>query len=100
MCGLSLVETSGGLLSGCGAQASHCRGFSWSGAWALGCAGSVVVARRLSYPEAGGIFLDQGSNLCPCIGRWIPNCWTTREVPGNTVKGLETSSGARTEPRG
>ena len=25
---------------------------------------SIVVAPRLSYSEAGGIFLDQGSNLC------------------------------------
>ena len=27
--------------------------------------GSVVVAHGLSCPEACGIFLDQGSNLCP-----------------------------------
>ena len=64
-------------------------------AWA-----SVVAVPGLSCSAARGIFPDQGSNLCPCIGRWIPNCWTTREVPGKTVKGLETSSGARTEPRG
>ena len=30
------------------------------GAWA-----SVVVAHRLSYPTACGIFLDKGSNPCP-----------------------------------
>ena len=28
-------------------------------------AGSVVVAYRLSCSEACGIFLDEGSNLCP-----------------------------------
>ena len=27
-------------------------------------AGSVVVAHELSYPEACGVFPDQGSNLC------------------------------------
>jgi len=31
--------------------------------------GSVVAAPGLSCPEACGIFLDQGSNLCPCTGR-------------------------------
>ena len=30
---------------------------------------------------ACGIFLDQGSNLVPWIGRWVLNHWTTREVP-------------------
>ena len=44
---------------------------------------SVVVMCGLSCPEAYGIFLDQGWNLCPCIGRWILNHWTTREVPGH-----------------
>ena len=32
----------------CGAQASHCGGFSCCGAWALGAWASVVVARGLS----------------------------------------------------
>ena len=35
-CGLSLVAESGGLLSSCSAQASHCRGFSCCKAQALG----------------------------------------------------------------
>ena len=35
-CGLSLVAVSGGLLSSCSAQASHCRGFSCCKAQALG----------------------------------------------------------------
>ena len=42
--------------------------------------GSAVAAHRLSYSLACGIFPDQGLNLCPCIGRQIPNPWTTREV--------------------
>ena len=41
-----------------------------SRAWA-----SIVVAHGLSYPEARGIFPDQGSNPCPIqgIGRYILN---------------------------
>ena len=37
-----------GLLFCCGAQASHCGGFSCCGAWALGARTSVVVAHGLS----------------------------------------------------
>ena len=44
--GLSLVAASGATLR-CGAQASHCGGFSCCGAWALGARASVVVARGL-----------------------------------------------------
>ena len=28
-----------------------------------------------------GILPDQQSICVPCIGRWIPNQWTTREIP-------------------
>ena len=64
----------------CGAQASHCGGFSCCGAWALGVRASVVAARglssfgsralepRLSCSAACGIFLDQGSK--PCSLHW------------------------------
>ena len=44
--GLSLVAVSGATLR-CGAQASHCSGFSCCGARALGVWASVVVARGL-----------------------------------------------------
>ena len=44
-------------------------------------AGSVVVVHGFSCSTACGIFLDQGSNPCPCIGRQILNHCTTREVP-------------------
>ena len=47
MHGLSLVAVSGATLC-CGAQASHCSGFSCCGAQALGVRASVVVARGLS----------------------------------------------------
>ena len=49
----------------CGVQASHCSGFSYCGARALGTRASVVVARGLSCSVACGIFPGQGSNLCP-----------------------------------
>ena len=38
-----------GLLSSCGAPASHCRGFSCCKAWPLKCVGSVVVEHGLSF---------------------------------------------------
>ena len=45
-------------------------------AWAL-----VVAVPGLSCSAARGIFPDQGSNLCPCIGRGIPVHRATRESP-------------------
>ena len=42
---------------------------------------SVFVAHRLCCSTAHGIFLAQGSNPCPLIGRQILNHWTIREVP-------------------
>ena len=44
--GLSLVAVSGATLC-CSVQASHCGGFSFYGAWALGSQASVVVAHGL-----------------------------------------------------
>ena len=64
----------------CGAQASHCGGFSCYRARALGVrasvvvahgpssAGSVVVAHELICSVACGIFPEQGSN--PCLLHW------------------------------
>jgi len=65
-----------GLRSSCDAQASHCSGFcccrvqvlelvgfSSHGSRNRG-TGSIVVAHRLSYSSACGIFLDQRSILC------------------------------------
>ena len=63
-----------GLLSGCGARASHCAGFSCCRAQALGTwtsvvvahglksTGSIVVVHGLSCSMACGIFPDQGWN--------------------------------------
>ena len=56
--GLSLV----------GVWAPHCGGFSSCRVRALGPRASVVVAHRLSCPEAHGIFQDQGLNpLSPAL---------------------------------
>ena len=54
-----------GLHSNCSTPASHCGGFSYCKAWALGSPASIVGAHRLSRSAVCGIFLDQGSNLCP-----------------------------------
>ena len=46
--GFSLVAVSGGLLSNCSAEASHCGGFFGCRAWALDALASVVAAYGLS----------------------------------------------------
>ena len=87
-----------GLLSSCGARASHCYDFPCCraqvlGAWAsvsvapgsvashrLQSTGSLAVACGLSCSTACGIFLDQGLIPCPYTGRRILNYWTTRKV--------------------
>ena len=70
-----------GLFSSCSAQVSHGNGFSCCTAWGLGHAGSVTVAHRLSCSTTRGIFTEQKSNPCPCIGRQIPNHCISREFP-------------------
>ena len=44
---------------------------------------SVVVAHELSCPVAVEFSRTRESNHIPCIGRQIPNHWTTREVQKN-----------------
>ena len=43
---------------------SHCSDFSCYGAQTLGPEGSAAVVSKFSCPMAGGIFPDQGLNLC------------------------------------
>ena len=86
-CGLFFVVC--GLLSGCGAWFLERVGSVVCGMWALSLRHmrSVVVACGLSCPVARGILVPrQGIERThvPCIGRWILNHWTTREVP-NTL---------------
>ena len=69
----------------CGARVSHCGGFSCCGAQAVGAQASVVVAHGVSCSMACGIFLYQGSNTCPCIGRQILNHCATREAPNRYI---------------
>ena len=72
----------------CGAQPSHCGGFSCCGAWALGVRASVAAARGLSScgtgaqqlwhtglvaPRHGGSSRTRDRTCVPCIGRWILN---------------------------
>ena len=80
----SRPATHRGSFSCCAAQAR--------GVWAsvvaacrLWTTGSVVVVHALSCSTAGGIFLDQGSNLyLSCIGRWILHHWAARHVLSGT----------------
>ena len=95
-----------GLLSSCGAQASHWGGFS-CGARALGSmsfssclmglvvatprlqsTGSVIVAHGLSCSLACGILLDQGSNSC-LLHRLAGRFFTT-EPPGKPWNSFKT----------
>ena len=39
-------------------------------------------------------FPIQGSNLCPCIGGWILNHWTTRKAPRMALWGFTCSTSA------
>ena len=59
--GLSLVAASGATLR-CGAQASHCGGFSCCGARAVGAWASVVVAHGLS--SCGSQALEHRLSSC------------------------------------
>ena len=56
-----------GLLSGCVVRAPRCLGFLGAGQVSR-CGGSSRVWPRLLWYTACGIFLGQGSNLCPL-------CW-------------------------
>ena len=72
----------------CGAQASHCGGFSCCGAWALGARASVVVACRLQQlwhtglvaPRHEGSSWTRARTHVPCMGRRILNHCATRVV--------------------
>ena len=89
------------LLSSSSAWAPHCGVFCCCGAWALGHAGfssCSVCAQQLQPPgsraRASELWRSVLVALChvgssqardwthvPCIGRWILNHWTAKEVP-------------------
>ena len=89
-----------GLFSSCSVWVSHCSGFSWCRAWALGhpgssghgtkaqklarglqSTGSADVAHGLGCSTACGVFPDQGSN--PSRLHW--QVFFTTEPPGKTL---------------
>ena len=68
------------LLSSCSAQASHCGGLSRCGSQAL-----VHRPQWLWLPGLAALQRVESSRTkdqthVPCIGRWILNHWTSREV--------------------
>ena len=85
-CGLSPGVASGGCPL-CGAQASHCCGFSccevraqWL--WHMGLVAPWDVESSWT----------KDWTYAPCIGRWILNHWTTREVPWSWIFMLSLTS--------
>ena len=68
-----------------GCSSARCSGFSlqWLPLWQSSgsSAGSIVVARGLSFPGHEDSYWTRNPTRVPCIGRWILNHWTTREVP-------------------
>ena len=77
-----------GLHSSCRAQASHCGGFSCCGTQAVEHTGFSSCCMRAQWLWLMGLVVPQlvGSSWTrdrtgvPCIARWIPNHWTTREA--------------------
>ena len=57
----------------CGARASHCSGFSFCGAWALGTQASVVVARGLS--SCGSWALQHWLSSCGTWAYLLNSMW-------------------------
>lgn len=70
-----------GLLSSCGARASHCGRFSPCGALALRCLDLQLRHTGWVVLWVCGIFPDEGSNFhVPCVGRRIPNLLDNQKV--------------------
>ena len=76
-----------GLVSSCGVQDSHCRGFSCR-EQAVDMQASEVAVPRLELWHMGLVALQHvGSSqtrdwtCVSCAGRWIPYYWATREAP-------------------
>ena len=65
--------------SSCGVQASHCSGFSFCRAQALGAWASVVAVHGLVALQDVGSFWPRNQTGIPCIARQIPNHRTTKK---------------------
>ena len=74
----SCVE--GGPLSSCGEQASHCAGFSCYRIQTLGHMGFSSCCYQGMWDPSSQ---TRHQTHVPCIGRQMPNHWTTREVSGH-----------------
>ena len=77
-----------GLPSTCSVRVPHSGGLLWStgsGLMDFSSCSTWILERScgtwLSCLAACGIFLDEGSNACPCIGRQIPYHRATTEAP-------------------
>ena len=57
------------------------RGYSLIALHELLSAGSVVVTHRIIGSRHVGSSQTRDGTHVPCIGRWVPNHWTTREAP-------------------
>lgn len=88
LCGLFPHCGERGPLSSCGVQPSHCGGFSWYGAQALGPVGSsscstwALGLRYTGLTAPGHVWSSWIGNWTwiSCIGMGILNHWTTREA--------------------
>ena len=82
----------------CGAQASHCGGFSCCRAWALGTWVSVVVARGLS--SCGSQALEFRLSSCGAWASLLHGMWY---LPGSGLEPMSPELAGRfltTEPPG
>ena len=80
MHGLSLVVAGGATLLG-SARAAHCIGFSLQSRGSRRAGLSSWGARAwLVAPQHVRSSWTRGRTCIPCIGRWILNHWTTRDV--------------------
>ena len=78
-CGLSLVVMSGATLHCC-VQTSHSGGPSCCRAQALGSWAQWLWRTGFVAPWHVGSSQTRDRTHVPCLGRWILNHWTTREV--------------------
>ena len=79
--GLSLQLWQVGAALYCGAQPSHCDGFSCCGAWALGARASVVVACGLS--SCGSRALERRLSSCGTRAQLLHGTW---DLPGPGIE--------------
>lgn len=95
--GLFSVCGKQGLLSSCGARASHHSGFSCCRAWAQGVWALVVAAPRLSSCRSWA----PGHRLTSC-GTWVQLLCGMWELPGSGIEpaSLALASRFTTEPPG